>query len=292
MEPLINWDAIQELAMTPMMAGPNADPAWEQRFADFYNKVAAMEKRHTLNQVNALPLLPTDTVLDVGCGPGRLSVPLAQRVKSVTALDNSEAVLRYCRMNAEAAGLANLTARKMDFREAVAGESLELHDVVLCSRSIGLRNIKKLAAFARRLTAVITFANAPTIPQLLSNIFRGTAADPQHKPPFARYGMDRRINYNVLYNIAYDLGYEPNVHIVDDGFTKDYDSRENAYDDIITLGKVDEDKTDIYRRNLDQYLTANDKGGITFFIETRTCVIWWLNNPKRFFAPAGHTALD
>jgi 2-polyprenyl-3-methyl-5-hydroxy-6-metoxy-1,4-benzoquinol methylase len=59
-----------------------------------------MEKLHTLNQVNALPLLPDDTLLDVGCGPGRLSVPLAQRVKSVTSLDVSEEVLKFCRKNA------------------------------------------------------------------------------------------------------------------------------------------------------------------------------------------------
>lgn len=284
MESLINWEAIQKIALPPMMSRPGTDPAWEQHFADFYNKVASMEKRHTLNQINALPLLPTDTVLDMGCGPGRLSVPLAQRVQSVTALDNSAAVLRCCTSNADAAGLTNLTTQKMDFQEAVSGENLQPHDVVVCSRSVGLWNIKKLATFARRLTAVITFANAPTIPQLLSSIFAGTTADPGHKPPFAKYGMDRRTNYNVLYNIAYDLGYEPSVHIVDDGFTRDYVSRENAYDDIITLGKVDEDKGDIFRKNLDKYLTINTQGGVTFYMETRTCVIWWLNNPKRFFA--------
>jgi SAM-dependent methyltransferase len=283
MESLINWEAIQKLSMPPMPQKPATDPAWEQNFADFYNKVAAMEKTYTLNQVDALPLLPGDTLLDMGCGPGRLSVPLAQRVKSVTSLDMSDAVLKYCEANARTARLTNLTTKKMDFQEAVAGENIELHDVVICSRSVGLWNLKKLSSFASRLTAIVLFANAPAIPQLLANIFNGTTADQQQKPPFLKFGQDRRVNYNIFYNIAYDLGYEPNVRIVEDGFTKDYESKEKAYEDIISLGKVDEEKADVYKRNLDKYLAANRKGGITFFIETRTCVIWWLNKTKRFF---------
>jgi protein-L-isoaspartate O-methyltransferase len=283
MQPLINWEELQAITRPPMMPRPDKDAAWEKNFAVFYNKVASMEKLHTLNQVNALPLRSDDTLLDVGCGPGRLSVPLAQRVKSVTSLDVSEEVLKYCKRNAEAAGLTNLTTKKLDFKDAVAGENVEIHDVVICSRSVGLHNLKKLSSFAGRLTAIVSFANAPTIPHLLSNIFKGTAAENGKRPPFPAHGMDRRVNYNVLYNIAYDLGYEPSVKVVEDGFIRDYDSKEEAYEDIITLGKVDEDKMDIFRSNLDRYLTKNDKGGVTFFIETRTCVIWWEKNPKTFF---------
>jgi SAM-dependent methyltransferase len=283
MESLVNWEEIQKLAIPPMMNRFKIEPDKEKNFADFYNKIASMETVCTLNQVNAIPLLPNDTLLDMGCGPGRLSVPLAQRVKRVTSLDMSEHVLRYCEANARAAGLSNLTTRKMDFEDAIAGENVEKHDVVVCSRSVGLWNLKKLASFANRLTAIITFANAPTIPQLLSNIFNGTTADTEQKPPFTKYGMDRRVNYNVFYNIVYDLGYEPNVAIVEDGFTRKYTSKESAYEDIITLGKVDADKAGVYRKNLDNYLKENDTGGVTFFMETRTCVIWWLNDTKRFF---------
>ena len=31
---------------------------------------------------------------------------------------------------------------------------------------------------------------------------------------------DRRLGYNVFYNMVYDLGYDPNIKIVTDGFTK------------------------------------------------------------------------
>jgi SAM-dependent methyltransferase len=283
MQPLINWEGIHSISRPPMWHKPEADSAWRENFACFYNRMASMEKAFTLNQVNALPLLTGDTLLDMGCGPGRLSVPLAQRVKSVTSLDVSEEVLKYCRMNADAAGLSNLTTRKLDFEEAVAGENVDMHDVVICSRSVGLRDLRKLTSFAKRLTAIVTFANAPSIPHLLSDIFDGTSAETAQKPSFAAFGMDRRINYNVFFNIVYDMGYEPNARIVEDGFTKEYACREEAYEDIVTLRKVDDDKIDVFRKNLDPYLTKNDKGGVTFFLETRTCVMWWEKNPKKFF---------
>jgi precorrin-6B methylase 2 len=283
MKPLINWEELQKITGPPIMFKPGTDAAWAKNFAVFYNKMAKMEKFYTLNQVNALPLLPGDSLLDMGCGPGRLSVPLAQRVKSVTSLDVSDEVLKYCKMNADAAGLNNITVKKLDFMDAVPGENVEKHDVVICSRSVGLRNLKKLSSFANRLTAIVTFANAPTIPQLLSNIFKDTVEECEQRQSFATYGTDRRVNCNVLYNIAYDLGYEPNIKVVEDGFTKNYTSKEEAYADIITLGKVDEDKMGIFRNNLDKYLTNNERGDITFFMETRTCVMWWEKNPKKFF---------
>ncbi len=283
MKPLINWEEIQKITSPAMRHMSKKDNAFEKNFASFYNKMASMEKLHTLNQVNALPLQSDDTLLDMGCGPGRLSIPLAQRVKSVTALDISEEVLKYCKINADEAGLTNLATKKLDFKDAVAGSDIEEHDVVVCSRSVGLWNLKKLSTFAKRLTAIITFANAPTIPQLLSNIFKDTVPVKGERPPFTGYGKDRRTNYNVLFNIAYDLGYEPNINIVKDGFTKDYISRKEAYEDIITLGKVDENKMDVYKKNLDKYLIINSDGSVTFFIETRTCVMWWEKQSRKFF---------
>lgn len=284
MKPLINWDELQTITgPSMMMPKPGTDSAWAKNFAAFYNKMASMEKRYTPNQVNALPLLPSDTLLDMGCGPGRLSVPLAQRVKSVTSLDVSDEVLKYCKMNADAAGLNNLTTQKLDFDDAIADQNVKKHDVVICSRSVALRHLKKLSSFSNRLTAIVTFANAPTIPQLLSNIFKDTVDNHEKNPSFSTYGTDRRVNYNLLYNIAYDLGYEPNIKIVEDGFTKDYASKEEAYDDIVLLGKVDKDKMDIFKNNLDSYLTKNKNDGITFFMKTRTCVMWWENEPIKFF---------
>jgi len=50
-----------------------------------------------------------DSVLDFGCGAGRLTLPLARRSKQVVACDIAPTILEHARQNAERAGLANIT---------------------------------------------------------------------------------------------------------------------------------------------------------------------------------------
>jgi tRNA/tmRNA/rRNA uracil-C5-methylase (TrmA/RlmC/RlmD family) len=81
--------------------------SWDDNAA-FYDQMAKMEAIFTLNQINCFDTDPSDTVLDVGCGPGRIAVPMARRAKSVTAMDSSSKMLGYCLKNAEEAGLTNV----------------------------------------------------------------------------------------------------------------------------------------------------------------------------------------
>jgi len=52
-----------------------------------------------------------EQIVDLGCGTGALSLPLAARTSSVLAVDVSEEMLRTLRSKAVDAGLANLTTR-------------------------------------------------------------------------------------------------------------------------------------------------------------------------------------
>jgi 2-polyprenyl-3-methyl-5-hydroxy-6-metoxy-1,4-benzoquinol methylase len=93
MSPLINWDELRQLTMpagTPRQPeGTSVNMFDNDQSANMYNQVAKMEKSYTLNQINAFETSKNDTILDIGCGPGRISVPMAQRAKSVTSLDSS-----------------------------------------------------------------------------------------------------------------------------------------------------------------------------------------------------------
>jgi ubiquinone/menaquinone biosynthesis C-methylase UbiE len=64
----------------------------------------------------------TADVIDVAAGPGTLSLELAPRVRSVTALDFSEPMLAELRTRAAAAGLTNLRAVQGD------GQNLPFED--------------------------------------------------------------------------------------------------------------------------------------------------------------------
>jgi SAM-dependent methyltransferase len=55
-----------------------------------------------------------DSVLDFGCGAGRLTLALAKRAGHVVACDIAPAVLPHARQNAERAGLNNITFKLCD----------------------------------------------------------------------------------------------------------------------------------------------------------------------------------
>jgi ubiquinone/menaquinone biosynthesis C-methylase UbiE len=84
-------------------------PAWLSVLLEnpYMERVAGAEK-----VVARLGLEPGMAALDVGCGPGRLTVPLAQRVGAaghVTALDIQRSMLDRAQEQVRSAGLHNVT---------------------------------------------------------------------------------------------------------------------------------------------------------------------------------------
>lgn len=273
---IINWEELRQLTMPPemarMAAGKGKNTFDTDQSANMYNQMVNMEIGYTLNQINCFDTTKKDTVLDVGCGPGRISVLMAQRAKSVTSLDQSVKMLAHCKRRAEAAGVKNLKAVQMDWSDAVLGKNLEKHDIVIASRSVGSNDIHKLSSFAKKYAVMIAWANAPNIPMIINSLFEGVGE--QNRFPMMR--INRNTGFNVAYNMVYDAGYDPNIRIVTDGFTMDYETKDQAYQDLWKLKETKQAKPNaVFKKNVDKWLTKNKTGGYTFRRETRSYVIWW-----------------
>lgn len=92
------------------------------------------------------------SVLDVGCGPGTLALPLAARVDEVVALDHSPRMLEALRERARERGIGNV-------RPMLRAWEDDWHDVPVCDIAIASRStlvadldaaLHKLARHARR----------------------------------------------------------------------------------------------------------------------------------------------
>jgi SAM-dependent methyltransferase len=273
---IINWEELRLLTMPPeaarMAAGKGGNMFDTDQSANMYNRMAGMEKIYTLNQINCFETKKKDTVLDIGCGPGRISVPMAQRAKSVTSLDQSSKMLAHCKRNAEAAGVKNLKLLQLDWSDAVLGKNLQQHDIVIASRSVGMNDIQKISSFARKYVVVIAWANAPNIPMIISDLFVGVGDGRR----FPLMQINRNLGYNVSYNTIYDAGYDPNIRIVVDGFTKDFTTKNEAYEYLWQLQETGiQAPIPVFKKNVDKWLSKNKDGGITFRRETKSFVIWW-----------------
>lgn len=105
--------------------------------AAFWNRRARWYASRTAGSGDDDPLLrtmrrfvgPATTVLDVGAGPGRLTIPLARRAAGVTAVDPSTGMLRILRRDARRAGVGNVTCVLGAWQDV----SVLPADVALCS---------------------------------------------------------------------------------------------------------------------------------------------------------------
>ncbi|MCX7791289.1 MAG: class I SAM-dependent methyltransferase [Chloroflexaceae bacterium] len=152
---------------------PAEDRAFWQQYAAEYDVRAgsAGAVPRCLALVAGL-LGPDDTLLDVGAGTGRFTLPLARHVRSVTALDQSAAMLDMLERKASLHGITNIRRVEADWPNA----SVEPHDVVLAAWSL-YRQLDIGAALAR-LVAV-------TRRTLV--VLDGVGNDPPHRPLFERY---------------------------------------------------------------------------------------------------------
>ena len=95
-------------------------PVWLRWMVELDNPFTKTNRAATI--ISGLDLLPGMSVADIGCGPGRLTLPLAQKggkEGSVTALDIQPGMLQRTKAKATAAGLANIR-----YVEAGAGDGM------------------------------------------------------------------------------------------------------------------------------------------------------------------------
>ena len=94
-------------ANASVILGKNGEKWWDERAEVFDRDMKNNEYiDRVLEKVN---ITPNSTILDVGCGPGTLAIPLAKRAKAVTALDLSKKMLQCVTKNAKLESLNNIT---------------------------------------------------------------------------------------------------------------------------------------------------------------------------------------
>ena len=270
MQGLLNWQAIRELKFAPMTrdgAGGSAVD-WD-KVAVMYNGMAELEKCSTQILVDVLPITDRDSVLDVGCGPGRLSIPMARRAKSLTALDAFGEMLKFCKQNAKNAGVKNIKFMQKSWLDIIGK-----HDVVVASRSVGLGDIKRLNDAAKKYVCITSFLeDYPSLREIWMDLLAGIDERASKRPPFINENP-RMFGYNVTFNMLYDLGANVNVRIFDTVYEKSFTDKDEAYEFLQFVGDIPKEKEKIYRKNVDKWL-VKDKGGVKFYRTTKSYAMWY-----------------
>jgi SAM-dependent methyltransferase len=139
---------------------------------------------------------PGWTVLDMGCGPGILALPLAGLVKQVTAADFSQGMLDTLIEQCKTRNIANVTTRRLAWEDDWQAEGLGTYDAIIASRSLVAEDLKeaivKLDAAARMKVLIATIvADGPFDRRVFETVGR---------PLYV--GPDYICNYNLLYQMG------------------------------------------------------------------------------------------
>ena len=143
---------------------------------------------------------PSDAIVDVGGGAGRMSLPLALRCRSVTNVDPSASMGAAFLANARAAGISNVALVQGDWLAAAApqGTIALVNHVTYLTRDI-VPFIEKLERAGSR--RVIVTVNAPSPPSWNRVLFQLVHGEAEEVVP----------GHAELMNVLWEMGRLPDL---------------------------------------------------------------------------------
>lgn len=123
---------------------------WDEKSKDM--AVSVINSPYVNDFISRMKLNGDEVILDIGCGPGTLAVPLAKRVKQVIAIDFSRKMLDELEEYAAREGVANIKTYHLSWEDDWS--TLPEVDIAVASRSVEVKDIdmalSKMSSHARK----------------------------------------------------------------------------------------------------------------------------------------------
>lgn len=194
---------------------------WDKRAKTFTTK--DYPGSYTDTFLNRAAILPGESVLDMGCGTGALSIPLAEQGHPVLACDFSQGMLD--RMNEEISrlGIQGITSKILSWSDDWAAHGIpeKSVDVAIASRSIAADDMREAllklnSAAKRRVHITLTTGSSPRINERI----------------LTELGLQAVLGRDHLYafNILTHEGFFPEVSYISSKRKDTFDSHDEAFE--------------------------------------------------------------
>lgn len=187
-----------------------------------YDKTARLNNCASgMEKIGKMHLEPDFTVLDIGAGPGTLAIPLARRVKKVTAIEPALGMLECLKEHIREECIENIVCINKKW-EDVALDDIEKHDVVIASFSLGMLDLqdalKKMNYFANQYVYIFWNIGKSDWVTYYEKIWSKVYNTSYVAAPGANY----------VYNILYGMGIYANIEVGVLAFRPEYSNLDEA----------------------------------------------------------------
>jgi SAM-dependent methyltransferase len=238
---------------------------WDKRAASFVDHVG--KTFYPEKFINIMEPESDWTVLDMGCGGGTLALPLASKVKEITAVDFSDRMLEMLGDEIQRCGNCNIKTIKASWDDDWAEKGIGLYDVAIASRSMSVDELE---------SAIIKLNTAARKRVYISTV---VGDGPYDRRIYEAVGRDLvpAVDYIYVYNLLYQLGIQASICFIHEETARTFDNIAVAKDYLKwMLHEVTPDE----EHKLDLYLSENmimKDGKIVFDYKKafKWAVIWW-----------------
>ncbi|MFH1215383.1 MAG: methyltransferase domain-containing protein [Pseudomonadota bacterium] len=200
----IDWNRMWQEARLRKSWKKKDNESWDKRAAGFAKR--NIDSDYADKFLRLMQPEADWSVLDVGCGPGTLALPLAHLVKSVTAIDFSAAMLDELENRATGKRISNIKTIQASWTDDWSELAIPVHDVTVSSRSLSVFDLKealeKLDRWALKKVFIVDRVGCgPFDPDIFAAIGRNFDPGPDYiftVNLLHRMGIHPTIDYIVL----------------------------------------------------------------------------------------------
>ena len=218
------WEEKQKQRMRPLKVVYERE--FQAKFAEDYSEMAKYNNyEYGRKAVEALSeMLDKDfEVLEIGAGPGTLTIPLAKNVKKVVAVESSETAVEYLKRNIKGSQIENVEIINRNWMEVDDREIKDRFDLAVCSHFLWQvkdleKHLKKMENASNNYCAVIQPAGRDSIVKELWTKITGESYRGEFDPDadyfaysilrqWGRLVNVRAMNYSIERNFEQEVRY-------------------------------------------------------------------------------------
>ena len=260
----IDWD---QLWTAKMDKKGDRGKDWSKA-AEKYSERASKDN-YTEQLISKMILSKEDTLLDVGCGEGSVTIPLSKEVKSITAIDATDKMLEILDEKIKSEGIENIKTVKDDVND-VNLEKYGKFDVVLASRVVnGIKSPKNVFSNFNEMANKYVFITlfGPNNWKLEKDFHEYLSKEYNGAP-----------SYTILLNLLAEIGIYANIINLDVGPVRTYKTIEEAIDNgKWNLAKFSEEEQEKLPKFLNEVLIRDNETGLLSNTEDKPdwVLLWW-----------------